>query len=67
LNRRHAICDVAEIEHSARVDENYIYVSTSWGNLFPAQKQALSRNGFKSTGQKSRWKIFSLSICRIAF
>ena len=41
--------DVAGIKPAARVDGKFIYVSMGWGNLFPAQKKALSRNGFKKT------------------
>lgn len=39
--------DVTGIKPDARVDGKFIYVSMGWGNLIPAQKQALSRNGFK--------------------
>ena len=49
LNRRHAMRDVAGIKPAARVDGKLIYVSLGWGHLFPAQKKAFSRNGFKKT------------------
>ena len=49
--------DVAGIKPTARADEKYIYISMGWGNLIPAQKQALSRNGFKKYKNEYRAEI----------
>lgn len=49
--------DVAGIKPAARAGGKYIYVSMGWGNLTPAQKQALSRNGFKKHKEGYRAEI----------